>query len=165
MLLVINIQKKIGSSEMRTYVLIGINLASCAISSGFAVYLVSHRFTYLGYEHDTLRYRLQETMKDSSTGQSIIRVKYKESSTLVIVMSSVDSKKTDDIGPSLLPPEKAISEDIATTGYQKRFLKLIIVQAPIIAWSIYFVSTKMVLSKSSLEILNVKVEFLRKYEL
>ena len=53
-------------------------------------------------------------------------------------MSSVDSKKTDDIGPSLLPPEKAISEDIATTGYQKRFLKLIIVQAPIIAWSIYY---------------------------
>lgn len=79
--------------------------------------------------------------------------------------SSGDNKKTDESGPSLLPPEKAVSEDIATTGYQKRFLKLIIIQAPIIAWSIYFVSTKMLLSQGSLDLLNVKVEFLQKYEL
>ncbi len=86
------------------------------------------------------------------------------------IMSPSDMKnmkKTDEIvyGPSLLPLEKAVAEESEMRGYQKRFLKLIIVQAPIIAWSIYFATTKILLSQSSLDIMNSKLEFIKKYEL
>jgi hypothetical protein len=74
-------------------------------------------------------------------------------------------KKTDAVGPSLLPLEKARSEERVQNSYMKRFAKVVLIQGPIVAYCIYYTSCKFVLSDESNELVELKLKFLQEYGL
>jgi len=83
-------------------------------------------------------------------------------------MSRNTNKTTDDnikIGPSLLPPERSKTEIEIYTHYMKRFVKLIFIQGPIVAWSIYLVSVFLLSSDKTKELIESKLQFVKDYEL
>jgi hypothetical protein len=73
-------------------------------------------------------------------------------------------KKTDDIGPALLPPEKARTEDYMRNKYTKQLTMVVLVQGPIIGWSLYFIN-KALISEESQAIMEAKFKFLQVYQL
>eukprot|EP00553_Chaetoceros_curvisetus_P006608 CAMPEP_0204618318 /NCGR_PEP_ID=MMETSP0717-20131115/5004_1 /ASSEMBLY_ACC=CAM_ASM_000666 /TAXON_ID=230516 /ORGANISM="Chaetoceros curvisetus" /LENGTH=133 /DNA_ID=CAMNT_0051632025 /DNA_START=6 /DNA_END=407 /DNA_ORIENTATION=+ len=75
------------------------------------------------------------------------------------------TKKTDEIGPSLLPANKARTETASRTHYAKLYGKIVFVFAPIIALTMNAVAVKFFLSTESKELMERKIEFLRQYEL
>lgn len=78
--------------------------------------------------------------------------------------TAMTDKKTDAVGPSFLPKEKARSEESERARYVGVFTKLLLLQGPFIAWSLYFI-TKFVSSEASLRRMETKFELLREYEL
>ena len=85
-------------------------------------------------------------------------------------MSSSTNKKTDqtqqvESGPSLLPFEKARSEAAEHRRYAGRFLALVLVQGPIVAWSLYLAFKYFLLSTASRQLLEAKFRFLYDYQL
>lgn len=73
-------------------------------------------------------------------------------------------KKTDAVGPSLLPQEKAKSEESERQRYTSNFTKLVLLQGPVIAWTLYF-ATKFLSSQNAVDKMEEKFEFLRRYDL
>jgi len=73
-------------------------------------------------------------------------------------------KKTDAVGPSLLPKEKAKTEAEQRAHYIGVFTKLLFLQGPAIAWVLYFL-TKYSSSETSQNMLQTKFQFLHDHQL
>jgi len=74
-------------------------------------------------------------------------------------------KKTDDIGPALLPPEKERTEEYTRNKYTKQLTGVALVQGPIIGWTLYFINKALLLSEESQAIMDEKIDFLHSYQL
>ncbi|KAL3928480.1 MAG: hypothetical protein SGBAC_012634 [Bacillariaceae sp.] len=73
-------------------------------------------------------------------------------------------KKTDDIGPALLPLEKAKTEESARQGTTKALSIVAFVVGPIIGWALYFIN-KALISEESQSTMDIKFDFLHAYQL
>eukprot|EP00594_Rhizosolenia_setigera_P020013 CAMPEP_0178980998 /NCGR_PEP_ID=MMETSP0789-20121207/26812_1 /TAXON_ID=3005 /ORGANISM="Rhizosolenia setigera, Strain CCMP 1694" /LENGTH=150 /DNA_ID=CAMNT_0020671483 /DNA_START=141 /DNA_END=590 /DNA_ORIENTATION=+ len=68
-------------------------------------------------------------------------------------------------GPSLLPIEKAKPEKLIYKRYTNQILKVVFIQGPIIAWTIYLVTTKILFSDTAKDLIDSKIQFLHQNDL
>ena len=73
-------------------------------------------------------------------------------------------KKTDALGPSFLPQEKAKTEASELLKYTKIYAKVLFLQGPVVACTMYLI-TKNLSSETSQKIMETKFEFLHDYQL